>query len=55
MPSFKCADIGMACHFEANDPTRDGLMQKIQAHAASVHKMTTIDAATKAKIGAAIR
>ena len=45
----------MACHFEAQDPTREGLMKKIQAHAASAHGMTSVDAATAAKIAAAIK
>ncbi len=55
MASFKCADIGMQCGFEASALTRGGLMKKIQAHAASVHNITAIDAELKSKIDGAIK
>ncbi len=55
MPSFKCADIGMQCNFEAKALTRGGLMKKVEAHAGSVHNMASIDADLKAKIEAAIK
>lgn len=55
MPSFKCADIGMDCHFEAKSFTKGGLMKKIQDHAGSVHKLTSIPDDLKSKIEAAIK
>jgi len=54
MPTFKCKDIGMECTFEASAWTRGGLMKKIQAHASSVHNITSIPADLKSKIEAAI-
>ncbi len=44
----------MDCKFEAKALTKNGLMGKIQDHAASVHKITSIPADLKAKIEAAI-
>ena len=55
MASFKCADIGMDCHFEASALTRGGLMKKIETHAASAHNLTSIDADLKTKIESAIK
>lgn len=55
MASFKCADIGMDCQFEASSLTRGGLMKKIQTHAAAAHNLTSIDADLKSKIESAIR
>ena len=55
MPSFKCADIGMDCSFEAKALTKNSLMKKVQAHASNVHKITSIPADLKAKIESAIR
>ncbi len=55
MPSFKCADLGMDCTFETKAMTKGGLMKKIQDHAASVHKITSIPPDLKAKIDGAIK
>ncbi len=55
MPSFKCADIGMDCKFEAKSWTKGGLMKKIQSHASEVHQITSIPADLKAKIDGAIK
>ena len=55
MPSFKCADIGMDCTFEAKALTKNSLMKKIQAHASNVHKITSIPADLKAKIESVIK
>ena len=55
MPSFKCADIGMDCKFEASALTRGGLMKKIQSHAGEVHQITSIPADLAAKIESAIK
>ena len=55
MASFKCADLGMDCHFEASSLTRGGLMKKIETHAAAAHNMTSIDADMKAKIESVIK
>jgi predicted small metal-binding protein len=42
MPTFKCADIGMSCGFEASAKTQDKLMKKISKHASKVHDIKTI-------------
>ena len=55
MPSFKCADIGMDCKFEAKSLTKGGLMKKIASHASDVHKITSIPADLKTKIESAIK
>ncbi len=55
MPSFKCADIGMDCTFEAKSLTKGGLMKKVADHASNVHKITSIPADLKAKIEGAIK
>lgn len=55
MPSFKCADIGMDCKFAAKAITKNGLMKKIQDHAADIHKITSIPADLAAKIESAIK
>ncbi len=55
MPSFKCADIGMDCKFETKAITKNGLMRKIQEHAADVHKITSIPEDLKTKIESAIK
>lgn len=55
MASFKCADIGMDCTFEAKSLTKGGLMKKVQDHAANVHKITSIPPDLKAKIEGAIK
>ncbi|MEM0094519.1 MAG: DUF1059 domain-containing protein [Candidatus Micrarchaeaceae archaeon] len=55
MKSFACADIGMSCGFTATDNDMNKLMKKIQDHARKAHGMKTIDAATMAKIQAAIK
>ena len=45
----------MECGFEASAWTEGGLMKKIQKHAAEVHNMTNIDAATMDKIKKAVK
>lgn len=55
MPSFKCADLGMKCPFEAKADTEDELMKKIAAHAASVHDMKTISPDMRDKIKKVIK
>lgn len=42
MPSFKCADIGMSCSFEATAKTQDELLKKIAKHMSKVHEIKTI-------------
>jgi len=42
MPSFKCADIGMSCGFEATEDTREKLLKRIAKHTSKVHNITTI-------------
>ena len=55
MKSFACADIGMSCGFKARDNDENKLMQKISKHAREAHGMKEIDAATMAKVTAAIK
>jgi len=55
MPSFKCADIGMDCTFQAKAITKNGLMKKVADHASNVHKITTMPADLKAKIESVIQ
>lgn len=42
MASFKCADIGMQCGFQATAPTKEELLLKIGMHASEAHKMTSV-------------
>ena len=53
--TFACKDIGMSCGFKARANSEGELMPKIAAHAKQAHSMATIDAATMAKVRAAIR
>lgn len=53
--TFACKDIGMACGFKARASSEAELMPKIAAHARAAHNMTAIDAATMAKVKAAIK
>jgi predicted small metal-binding protein len=55
MPSFKCADIGMPCTFEATAKTEPELMQKIAEHAKAVHKIDPIPSDLLAKVKKAIK
>ncbi len=55
MPSFKCADIGMACSFKAEAKTKEELMKKITEHAGSVHNIKTMPPDLAAKIQKAIK
>ncbi len=55
MPSFKCADIGMDCTFEAKSLTKGSLMKKVADHANNVHKISSIPPDLKAKIEGAIK
>jgi predicted small metal-binding protein len=51
---FACKDIGLACEFVAEAPSREELMPKISEHAKAAHAMETIPDDAKAKIDAAI-
>ncbi len=55
MPSFKCADIGMACNFEAKAKTKDELMKKISEHASAVHNIKSVPPDLAGKIQKAIK
>ena len=55
MPSFKCADIGMACKFEATAKTEPELLKKIAEHAKTAHKIDPIPPDLMAKVKKAIR
>jgi len=39
VPTFKCRDIGMDCDFEMSAANDEELMQKVAAHASSVHNL----------------
>jgi predicted small metal-binding protein len=45
----------MTCGFETSAPTKEELMQKISAHAASVHNIKTVSPELNEKIQKAIR
>ncbi|MDE1855300.1 MAG: DUF1059 domain-containing protein [Candidatus Micrarchaeota archaeon] len=53
--SFACSDIGMSCGFKTNAASENELMGKIASHAKSVHNMASMDAATMAKVKAAVK
>jgi len=55
MPSFKCADIGMPCKFEATAKTEPELMKKIAEHAKAAHKIDPIPADLLTKVKKAIK
>lgn len=55
LPSFKCADIGLSCPFEATAKTEDELMKKIAVHAAEVHNLKPVPPDMMAKIKKAIK
>ena len=53
--SFKCADIGMNCGFEARAQEKGELMEKIATHAKSAHNISKIDAELQKKVEKAIK
>ncbi|MEM3841213.1 MAG: DUF1059 domain-containing protein [Candidatus Micrarchaeaceae archaeon] len=53
--SFRCADIGMSCGFEARASQKSELMEKIAEHAKSAHNIQKIDAELKKKVEKAIK
>jgi len=55
MPSFKCADIGMKCGFEATAKTEPELLKKIAGHAKAVHGIDPIPPDLMAKVQKAIK
>ncbi|MDP3879564.1 MAG: DUF1059 domain-containing protein [Dehalococcoidales bacterium] len=55
MPTFKCADVGMACSFEASAATKEELMQKIAKHGEEAHGLKTIPPDIMAKVEQAIK
>ncbi|MEM3827210.1 MAG: DUF1059 domain-containing protein [Candidatus Micrarchaeaceae archaeon] len=55
MKRFACRDIGMECNFVAQEADEKQLMNKIARHAREAHGMQQIDAATMAKVKAAIK
>jgi predicted small metal-binding protein len=55
MPSFKCADLGMKCSFEATAKTEDELMKKIAEHGAKAHDIKKISPDMMSKIKKAIK
>ena len=42
MPTFKCADIGMKCGFEAKAQTKEEILLLVGMHANAVHDMKSV-------------
>ena len=55
MPSFRCADLGMDCAFQARALSLNGLMKKIRVHASDVHKILSMPGDLEAKIRSEIQ
>ncbi|HEV2161865.1 MAG TPA: DUF1059 domain-containing protein [Stellaceae bacterium] len=53
--SIGCKDVGVDCGFTAEAATEDELLKKVAQHAKDAHGMTSIDAATLAKVKGAIK
>ena len=53
--SIRCADKFPGCDFHADAGTEDQLLQKVVAHAASVHNVTEITDDMVAKVKSCIR
>ncbi|MGP6219974.1 DUF1059 domain-containing protein [Caldiplasma sukawensis] len=53
--TFRCADIGQNCGFEASGKSVDELMPKIKEHAAKEHNITEVNDELAKKINGAIK
>jgi predicted small metal-binding protein len=53
--SLSCKDVGANCSFVAKAETEEELLKKVAQHAKEAHGMTSIDAATLAKVKSAIK
>ena len=53
--SIACKDVGTDCSFTAEAETEEELLKKVAQHAKEAHGMTTVDAATLAKVKSAIK
>lgn len=53
--TFKCADIGMQCGFQATAPTKEELLVRIGMHANEVHQMKEIEPSVLKAINNAIK
>ena len=53
--SIACKDVGADCSFTAEAETEEDLLKKVAQHAQEAHGMTSIDAATLAKVKGAIK
>ncbi len=53
--SVSCKDVGVDCDFKAEAQTEEELLKKIAQHAKEAHNMSSIDAATLAKVKSAIK
>jgi len=53
--SLACKDVGTNCSFTAKAETEEELLKKVAQHAKEAHGMTSIDAATLAKVKSAIK
>ena len=42
MPTFKCADIGMQCGFQAKAATKEEILLLVGMHANEVHQMKSV-------------
>ncbi len=53
--SVSCKDVGVDCDFKAEAQTEEELLKKLAQHAKEAHNMSSIDAATLAKVKSAIK
>ena len=53
--SVACKDVGVNCDFKAEAQTEEELLKKVAQHAKEAHNMSSIDAATLAKVKSAIK
>ena len=53
--SVACRDVGVNCDFKAEAQTEEELLKKVAQHAKEAHNMSSVDAATLAKVKSAIK
>ena len=53
--SVACKDVGVNCDFKAEAQTEEELLKKVAQHAKEAHNMSSVDAATLAKVKSAIK
>lgn len=53
--SVACKDVGVNCDFKAEAQTEEELLKKVAQHAKEAHNMSSVDAATLAKVKSVIK